>query len=380
LLPNAKLGRVTSDCRPWPAGGKLCVCADCGCIQKAIDAEWLDDVGRIYAAYDIYHQSGGIEQGIFTPDSTAMAPRSQRLLQGLNVYFDLPRQGRMLEIGCGNGALLRSFSSLRSDWVLVGQDLGERQREAVEAIAGPGAFFSCPAHEVPGQFDLVIMNHVLEHIPDPSGFLAGLRGKIAAGGLLLIQVPNTWRKPFDLLEVDHASHFTPPAVRWITARAGYSVSGMPDLVSRETTVLARVDTCESGQKPGNSSEVLRWASQCLEWLIGMRDHARSLTRSCRLGIFGTSIAGTWLGGELGEAVSFFVDEDRHRVGRNHLGRPILHPSETPVSSHVYMALESDMAEQIALRLAHDGIDMNAVLPPPAPQWEESASDSHSEGS
>ena len=32
--------RITSDCRPWPAGGRLCACQGCGSVQKLVDDAW----------------------------------------------------------------------------------------------------------------------------------------------------------------------------------------------------------------------------------------------------------------------------------------------------------------------------------------------------
>jgi hypothetical protein len=56
------LPRVTSDCKPWPSGGTLALCVECGAIQKIPDAVWLDEISRIYKDYQIYQLSGGSEQ------------------------------------------------------------------------------------------------------------------------------------------------------------------------------------------------------------------------------------------------------------------------------------------------------------------------------
>ena len=73
------LARVTSDCKPWPAGGRLTVCTACGTVQKLPDAEWLAEIAAIYGAYTIYHQSDGAEQPIFSGEQGAPQPRSARL-------------------------------------------------------------------------------------------------------------------------------------------------------------------------------------------------------------------------------------------------------------------------------------------------------------
>jgi SAM-dependent methyltransferase len=41
-----------------------------------------------------------------------------------------------------------------------------------------------------GAFGLVTLHHVLEHLPNPIEVLADLRGRLAADGRLLVEVPN----------------------------------------------------------------------------------------------------------------------------------------------------------------------------------------------
>ena len=53
------LPRVTSDANPWPAGGRLLVCVDCGTAQKVADDRWREVIAEIYRKYAIYQQSCG---------------------------------------------------------------------------------------------------------------------------------------------------------------------------------------------------------------------------------------------------------------------------------------------------------------------------------
>jgi hypothetical protein len=84
------------------------------------------------------------------------------------------------------------------------------------------------------------------------------------------------------------------------------------------------------------------------------DHARRCHSQQPLGIFGTSIAGAWLFGELGGAVRFFVDEDPARVGGTYMGLPIYHPLAVPAGSHVFIGLAPGVAEQVAFRFRGNG--------------------------
>lgn len=366
----AVLARVTSDCRPWPAGGTLGVCGRCGTVQTGVDPLWEAEVGRIYADYEIYHQSAGAEQGVFDAASGIMAARSERLLSRLWTELTLPAQGRLLDVGCGNGALLRGCHTVAPGWELVGTELSDQHRAAVAALPGVTNFHSGPAAEVPGTFDLVTMSHVLEHIPSPVAFLRSLRPRLAPGGLLVVEVPDLTRNPFDLPVADHATHFLPETAAAIVADAGYDVlTRTGDWVPKETTVVARVaeDDTDAPSWP-DPERALQFATASVGWLTEVRTAARELAPGGGVGVFGTSIAAVWLLAELGDAVEFFVDEDPQRIGRGLLGRPIYAPAQAPPGASVFLALPPATAAAVA---AHAGVaDGPATyhLPPPLPEW------------
>lgn len=366
----ADLRRVTSDCHPWPAGGALCVCRACGCAQKEIGPAWEREVRTIYAEYDIYHQSAGVEQSVFDADSGGAAARSERLLNAVWSHLKLPARGRLLDLGCGNGALLRSCGRVAPQWTLAGSELTDRHRDEVESLPGVAAFHSCPLADIPGPFDVITMNHVLEHIPGPIEFLQQVRGKLAPEGALIIQTPNLGRNPFDLLVADHASHLVSAMTAWIASQAGHEVVlCTEEIIPKETTVIARASGEPAQPAPAVDPAAMgSFAAACVDWLAAVRDQARQIAGRGRFGLFGTAIAGTWLCGELGEAVRFFVDEDPHRIGQTHLGRPIHSPRQVAPGSDVYLALTPEVAAAVQ---EHAGIGDGPATyhaPPPLPQW------------
>jgi 2-polyprenyl-3-methyl-5-hydroxy-6-metoxy-1,4-benzoquinol methylase len=357
--------RVTSDCKPWPAGGRLGACRACGCIQKVIDQAWRAEIQEIYGAYTIYSQSGGVEQAVFSPGSGAAAPRSHGLLARLRTGTFLPRHGRLLDVGCGNGAFLRAFSALIPGWSFMGTELSDQYRSVVEGIAGVEALHTGPLEQVPGRFDLVVLMHALEHIPAPVEILAGLAGKLHPTGLLLVEVPDHLQNPFDLLIADHSTHFTAATLRAVIARAGYRADLIAtDWMPKELTALARPGAGHAAGAPPAAPPAGTSAARSLAWLRSVITVARAVARSGSFGLFGSSIAATWLDSELGEAVGFFVDEDPSRQGRTHLGRPIYHPSEVPEKSQVFIALPAPLALAVKLRMEKDYPTGCYHLPPP----------------
>ncbi len=161
----ATFRRITSDCKPWPAGGRLGACRACGCIQNAVDSAWQNEVRQIYADYTVYHQSGGVEQAIFEQGSGEASRRSHRLVARLQASAQLPARGRLLDFGCGNGAFLEAFNALIPGWTLAGAELSDKYQAIVEGLEGVEALYTCPPEQIPGYFDLVVAMHALDAHP-----------------------------------------------------------------------------------------------------------------------------------------------------------------------------------------------------------------------
>ena len=358
--------RVTSDSKPWPKAGRLFLCSVCGGIQKPLDLEWESEINSIYNSYSIYHQSaGGVEQSVFAPASGSPSPRSARLLDSLRSHIKLPENGKLLDVGCGNGAFLRAFSAALPSWSLRGTELNAKYQKEVESIEGVEALHVCSPDQVPGCFDLVTLIHVLEHIPKPQQFLADLRAKVDRGGIVIIHVPDYRRNPFDLLITDHITHFTKPTLLQTIQSAGYEIVSISDTwVPKELTVVARNMQQQSWRtdraKRVSASDVITR----LAWLDAVIASAKELSRSTPFGLFGTTIAATWLFTELEGQVRFFVDEDPSRADRDYMGRPVYRPAATPSGGHVFIALPEAFARTVQCRLEQVASQCVFHIPPP----------------
>ena len=58
-----------------------------------------------------------------------------------------------------------------------------------------------------GRFDVITMYHALEHVEDPVGILARLRGWLVDGGTLLVEVPNVEARCILPAHRFHFAHF-----------------------------------------------------------------------------------------------------------------------------------------------------------------------------
>jgi SAM-dependent methyltransferase len=354
------LRRVTSDCQPWPAGGRLISCNDCSCIQKSVDAQWKAEIRKIYSEYAIYHQSGGAEQVVYPAADGHAVARSIVLLERVAASVALAPGGRLLDVGCGNGSLLRAFRRLKPDWQVAGADINPNHRGPVEKIGGPGSFHLAAPEDVPGQFNLITLVHSLEHIPAPLAYLERLKSKLTPDGHLMVHVPSYERNPFELLVADHSTHFSWATTKYCLERAGFAlVASSSEWVPKEMTFVTRAGASGAASKP---PEELREITRRLSWLEQLILSARRLSEAGSSGIFGTSIAATWLYSELEGRISFFVDEDPNLRGRRLRDLPILHPDELGNDQQVFVALPDWMARKVCARLNRGGATYH---PPPA---------------
>lgn len=364
LPPFAALRQVTSDCRPWQAGGQLGICRNCGCIQKPVTPQWLAEIERIYDAYSIYHQGDGVEQSVFDDASGKPMPRSERLFSQFKANTNLLESGRLLDIGCGNGAFLSVFSRMMPGWKMAGVDLSDKYRHVVEKIDRVEALFLGELEDIPGVFDMISMIYVLEHMVAPRDYLARVCSKLKDGGLLLIEVPDFDQNPFDLLIADHCSYFTGPVLAGLLKSAGFEVLSVATRwVPKGLTTVARKGSCQTNVFKRQENTIAdQPLAASVDWLGQVVRIGHKVSSGGEFGIFGTGIAATWLSGELGDAVSFFVDEDPNRSGKKYLDKPIYHPKDVPPEGNVYIALPLHMARQIKKRLEGDNYPFTCYLP------------------
>jgi len=129
---------------------------------------------------------------------------------------------RCLDIGCSTGLILQHFKD-HYDCQLVGIEPGDAYR-AYARGQGLAVYPSLDELEKAGEkrFGLISMSHVLEHLPNPVGYLNHLRDSLlTADGWLLIEVPNLYAH--DCFEVAHLYSFSPHTLREVLGRSGFEV-------------------------------------------------------------------------------------------------------------------------------------------------------------
>jgi len=100
------------------------------------------------------------------------------------------RGGRLLEIGSGMGHLV---AQLENSFDTVGIDLNHWAVEQSKTVVGETALQTASAETLPfadQSFDVVIIKHIVEHLPHPSKAISEIGRVIAPGGILILSTPN----------------------------------------------------------------------------------------------------------------------------------------------------------------------------------------------
>jgi SAM-dependent methyltransferase len=132
---------------------------------------------------------------------------------------------RMLDVGCGFGDLLIYFKSRGLE--VQGTDLSEDAAKVAAQYAIPvhvGPIESAPFRAA--SFDVAVMSHSLEHLPDPDVAIAAVSRFVRAGGELHIAVPNGVAAGLEI-ERDDWFHLSWPLHFWF-----YSLQDLAELLAR----------------------------------------------------------------------------------------------------------------------------------------------------
>src|SRR5438046_2765463 len=107
------------------------------------------------------------------------------------LHDSLPPNGRILDVGCGNGVISRHLGRLGFN--VLGIDVSEKTIEMAKAIEPmPNVtFMKKSAEELVAsgeRYDAVICSEVLEHLDNPGALLKVLHETLAENGKLIVTV------------------------------------------------------------------------------------------------------------------------------------------------------------------------------------------------
>jgi 2-polyprenyl-3-methyl-5-hydroxy-6-metoxy-1,4-benzoquinol methylase len=178
-----------------------------------------------------------------------------------DIIADLPPDpgARILEIGCGAGATGETaLASGRAGFyqgVELDPDTAERARRRLSAVLCANVE-TLDLGQLGGDYDVLILSEVLEHLVDPWGLVKALAGSLRPGGRVYASSPNVAHhrvirsllagrfdyEPEGVMDRTHLRWFTPATYRGMFEEAGFETLSIGPMApyDRKARILNRL--------------------------------------------------------------------------------------------------------------------------------------------
>jgi SAM-dependent methyltransferase len=197
--------------------GRILRCEGCGFGFRQVRSN-PDEMAEIYRKMDV---------GVYESETAGRKATAARHLRLLHRF--IPSPGRLLDAGCASGYFLDA--ARRAGWSIAGVEPSEVLFEkALRTLGTEVPLFRVTleqAHFEPASFDAITLWDVLEHVPDPVGFLELCASLLKPGGRLLVNVPDLGSpearllgRKWPLLLAEHLNYFTRGSLRRAGEKAG----------------------------------------------------------------------------------------------------------------------------------------------------------------
>lgn len=174
---------------------------------------------------------------------------------------------RVLDIGCSTGALIDAFLEVIPDAEVTGIDIDPGAREnAPEHLREHIVIGDVLETQFDAKFDIVTMEMVIKHLPDPATFLRRCADLLVPGGVLMVSTPNIDSKP----AIDGGADW------WLVNRVGTPVGHIfwfnPRSLARLATTCAFIPARIRSR--GSMVPYLpRWLFHTIRILLGTDPHS-----------------------------------------------------------------------------------------------------------
>lgn len=157
-------------------------------------------------------------------------------------------KNKIMDLGCGAGVYLKMAA--RNGWKqCVGVDINQRYSDIYSAADGiqfiNSSFERLDPARLGGDYDVIAMWSVLEHLYEKHSILKTLHTMLRPGGLLFILVPNVeslatrlMRERSPTFAWKHVSHFSPASLKALMQRHAF------ECIFHET-VISEIDNIKS---------------------------------------------------------------------------------------------------------------------------------------
>lgn len=242
---TSSLREVFDDRYGHPDPFRLVRCDDCGHLMT-MPRPIEDELSTLYGTY-YPRRNLSIDDVVLEAARVKLKfARIRRWWSGVdNQGQYAARAGeKMLDVGCGSGLTLLEARNLGIEaWGIEADPNVKRFADTLDLRIHHGSLHDQPFVGI--DFDLIVLNQVIEHIPEPDKALEMIRGRLAQGGRVIMVFPNTnslwcklsgarwinWHIPY------HIHHFTAASFSQMAKRCGFQVVRSRTITPNAWTIL-----------------------------------------------------------------------------------------------------------------------------------------------
>ncbi len=200
---------------------RILKCKSCGLVYTYSRLD-NTEIREVYSMPEYQSQLSNEEKLVKT---------AQNVLKKIQKYKN---KGKLLEIGCARGLFIKIAQDI--GWIVKGVEVSKGMSSFARDVLCLDVFNGTleEANFLNDIFDVVVMIHTLEHMPDPLGTLKKIHCILKKGGLVLISVPNmnsfkakiSKEKWTALMPKYHLYHFTPNTLKKMLKCSSFKVLKM----------------------------------------------------------------------------------------------------------------------------------------------------------
>ncbi len=257
-----------------------------------------------------------------------------------------PQAQSLLDVGCGNGDLLRALpQTIERFGIDVDQHVLDDAAQQSADISFTGCDFD-GLDDLP-QSDVITLFHVLEHLANPARFLKQLRQLAKAGVSLVVEVPVVERATVEqdrdivgFFTIQHLTHFSKASLENMLTANGWKVLSAEAMagyngwrvVAEPSSLSITAMACDQTALPAANAYLAVWR----ENVAAVKKRLQTLHDKPRIMVWGAGQHSEYLAllTELFrlDAEFVMVDSDPLKQGQTYHGIPVLAPEQVPESA------------------------------------------------
>lgn len=210
---------ITGDQRIVDGKLEKVICKDCGIVSNKNEFS-ESEIEKLYGEEYELNTLGKEEHFFFTNDG--ISSRSAVFFEWVRPFVTNEFR-RIIEIGCGEGNLLKRFSEHFPEKEIIGIDGSKRASDLAKAKGLNVERQLIFGHEILPESDVFLLVNVIEHIEDLESIFSLLKRSLNDNGIIIFCLPIQDYGGYDLFFQEHVWHFTSFHFKSILLKNGLEV-------------------------------------------------------------------------------------------------------------------------------------------------------------